>query len=65
MGWLSKELGDGRGVRRYFAQARGDAGFSFALGVMAVTSIVSILASFPLDVIPASLCGPGAQRATC
>ncbi len=62
MGWLSKELGDGRASGRYFAQARGDAGFSFAIGVIAVTSIVSILASFiQPGVIPASLCGPGAE----
>lgn len=61
MGWLSKELGDTRASGRYFSRARGDAGFSFAIGVIVVTTIVSILASFPMDVIPASFCGPGAQ----
>jgi len=62
MGWLSKELGDGRASGRYFARARGDAGFSFTIGVIAVTAIVSILASLlPPGVIPESLCGPGAQ----
>jgi len=52
LGWLSKELGDTRASGRYFAQARGDEGVSFTLGVIAVTSIVSILASFlPPDTI--------------
>ncbi len=46
MGWLSKELGDSRASGRYFSQARGDAGFSFALGVIAVTVVVSLAASF-------------------
>jgi membrane associated rhomboid family serine protease len=46
MGWLSKELGDGRASGRYFSQARGDVGFSFTVGVVAVTVAVSLLASF-------------------
>jgi membrane associated rhomboid family serine protease len=46
MGWLSKEVGDTRASGRYFAQARGDAGFSFALGVIGITVIVSLLADF-------------------
>ena len=50
MGWLSKELGDGRASGRYFSRARGDAGFSFAIGVVAITVVVSLLADF----LPAS-----------
>jgi membrane associated rhomboid family serine protease len=46
MGWLSKELGDGRASGRYFSQARGDTGFSFTLGIIGVTVIVSLLADF-------------------
>src|SRR4051794_11416928 len=46
MGWLSKELGDGRASGRYFAQARGDAGLSLSLGVIGITVVVSLLASF-------------------
>jgi membrane associated rhomboid family serine protease len=43
MGWLSKELGDKGASGKYFARARGDVGFSFALGVIAVTVIVSLV----------------------
>jgi len=43
LGWLSKELGDKRASGRYFARARGDVGFSFALAVIGVTSIVSLV----------------------
>jgi rhomboid protease GluP len=50
MGWLSKQVGDTRAAGRYFSQARGDVGFSFALGVIVVTTAVSIAA----DVLPAS-----------
>jgi membrane associated rhomboid family serine protease len=46
LGWLSKEVGDSRASGRYFAQARGDAGVSFAIGVIAVTTVVSLLANF-------------------
>ena len=46
MGWLSKELGDTRASGRYFSRARGDVGFSFALGVIGLTVIVSLLADF-------------------
>ena len=52
MGWLSKELGDKSASGRYFARARGDAGFSFALAVIGVTVAVSLLADFlPTDVV--------------
>ncbi|MDP2350123.1 MAG: rhomboid family intramembrane serine protease, partial [Chloroflexota bacterium] len=43
LGWLSKELGDKGAAGRYFAKARGDAGFSFAVVVVAVTAIVSLV----------------------
>jgi membrane associated rhomboid family serine protease len=46
LGWLSKELGDQGAAGRYFSKARGDAGFSFALIVVAVTTIVSLVANF-------------------
>ena len=45
LGWLSKELGDQGAAGRYFAKARGEAGFSFAVIVVAVTTIVSLVAS--------------------
>ena len=57
MGWLSKELGDGRASGRYFAQARGDAGFSFAIGVIGDRR-PSVSARWPNFVPPAS-------RSTC
>ena len=50
MGWLSKQLGDAGASSRYFSRARGDVGFSFAIGVVAVTVVVSLLADF----LPAS-----------
>ena len=43
LGWLSKESGDKGAAGRYFAKARGDAGFSFAVVVVAVTAIVSLV----------------------
>ncbi len=46
MGWLSKELGDKGAAGRYFSKARGDAGFSFAIGVIGLTVFVSLLADF-------------------
>jgi len=46
MGWLSKELGDQGASGRYFARARGDRGFSFALGVIGVTVITSMAVDF-------------------
>ena len=46
MGWLSKELGDKGAAGRYFSRARGDAGFSAALGVIGITVLVSLLADF-------------------
>ncbi len=43
LGWLSKELGDTSAAGKYFARARGDAGLSFTIVIIAVTVIVSIL----------------------
>ncbi|HEY4190823.1 MAG TPA: rhomboid family intramembrane serine protease [Candidatus Limnocylindrales bacterium] len=43
LGWLSKEVGDQGASSKYFARARGDQGFSFAIGVVAVTVIVSLV----------------------
>jgi membrane associated rhomboid family serine protease len=43
MGWLSKELGDRGAAGRYFARARGEMGTSFAVIVIAVTTIVSLI----------------------
>lgn len=46
LGWLSKELGDRGAAGRYFAKARGDAGFSFAMIIVAITAIVSLVVNF-------------------
>ncbi len=46
MGWLAKEIGDKGASGRYFARARGDVGFSFALAVLALTVAVSLAADF-------------------
>jgi membrane associated rhomboid family serine protease len=45
MGWLAKEVGDRGASGRYFARARGDAGPSLALGIVAVTVATSLLAN--------------------
>jgi membrane associated rhomboid family serine protease len=52
MGWLSKELGDKGASGRYFARARGDAGFSFAIGVLAVTVVTSLTVLFAPQIGP-------------
>ncbi len=46
LGWLSKEVGDKGAAGRYFARARGDAGLSFAVVVIAITAIVSLVVDF-------------------
>ncbi len=46
LGWLSKELGDQGAAGRYFARARGDAGFSLTVAIVAVTVIVSLVVDF-------------------
>jgi membrane associated rhomboid family serine protease len=42
LGWLSKELGNTGASGKYFARARGDLGLSFAVVVLAVSSVVSL-----------------------
>jgi membrane associated rhomboid family serine protease len=44
LGWLSKELGDSGAAGRYFARARGDQGLSFAVVIIVVTTIISLIA---------------------
>jgi membrane associated rhomboid family serine protease len=46
MGWLAKELGDRGASGKYFSRARGDAGFSLAMGLLGITVVTSLLASF-------------------
>jgi membrane associated rhomboid family serine protease len=46
LGWLSKEVGDQGAAGRYFARARGDQGYSVAIGVLAVTVVVSLTCNF-------------------
>lgn len=43
LGWISRELGDRGAAGRYFARARGDEGSSFALGLVVLTALVSIV----------------------
>ncbi len=45
MGWLAKEIGDQGASGKYFARARGDAGPSVAIGVLALTIVTSLLAN--------------------
>ena len=52
LGWLAKEVGDQGASGRYFAKARGDEGLSVAIGLVAITTAVSLAANFiPPDVI--------------
>ena len=45
LGWLAKELGDTRQASRYFSLSRGTTGGPYlTLGIIAVTTIISILA---------------------
>lgn len=46
LGWLAKELGDRGASGRYFARARGDAGFSLTVALVAITAIVSLVVDF-------------------
>ncbi len=46
LGWLSKEVGDKGAASRYFARARGEQGFSVAIGVLAVTVVISLTCNF-------------------
>jgi membrane associated rhomboid family serine protease len=48
LGWLAKETGDARGASRYFARSRaGTAPPYVTIGIIAITSIVSVLAFDP------------------
>jgi membrane associated rhomboid family serine protease len=52
LGWLSKETGDSRAARRYFARSRGDGGLPIPLtyliiGVTVIVSLTTLLASGP------------------
>lgn len=44
LGWLTKEIGDARASRRYFARARGEALVPATLLVVAVTVVVTVTA---------------------
>lgn len=50
LGWLTKETGNARASRRYFARGRGDSPrFTLTLLIIAVTSIVSLTAILSAD----------------
>lgn len=44
LGWLSKELGDAKAAGKYFAQARGGSAIAMTMVILAVTTIVSLVA---------------------
>jgi len=44
LGWLAKETGNTGAANRYFSRARGGAGFGLAQLLVAVTSVVSLIA---------------------
>ena len=44
LGWLSKELGDTRGAGRYFSRARGGSAMAMTLTIIAITTVVSLVA---------------------
>ncbi|HEY5627991.1 MAG TPA: rhomboid family intramembrane serine protease [Candidatus Limnocylindrales bacterium] len=44
LGWLSKELGDTSAAGRYFSRARGGSAIAMTIGIIAVTTIVSLVA---------------------
>jgi membrane associated rhomboid family serine protease len=46
LGWLSKEVGDTGAAGRYFSKARGEQGYSVAIGVLALTVIISLTCNF-------------------
>lgn len=46
LGWLSKETGDKGAAGRYFARARGQAGASVTVMLVAFTTIVSLIVDF-------------------
>lgn len=44
LGWLSKEVGDARSARGYFARARGGSAIAMTVAIIAVTAVVSLAA---------------------
>jgi membrane associated rhomboid family serine protease len=44
LGWLSKELGDSKAAGRYFSRARGRSAMALTLVIIAVTTVVSLVA---------------------
>lgn len=44
LGWLSNELGDPKAAGRYFSRARGGSAVAMTLAIIAVTTIVSLVA---------------------
>ena len=44
LGWLSRELGDPKGAGRYFSRARGGSTMAMTLSIIAVTTVVSLVA---------------------
>jgi len=44
LGWLSKEVGDPKAAGKYFSQARGGSAMAMTIGIIAVTTVVSLVA---------------------
>ncbi|MHB8959237.1 MAG: rhomboid family intramembrane serine protease [Candidatus Limnocylindrales bacterium] len=44
LGWLSKELGDTRAAGRYFSRARGGSAMAMTLTIIAITTVISLVA---------------------
>jgi membrane associated rhomboid family serine protease len=44
LGWLSKELGDPKAAGRYFSRSRGGSALSVTIALIAVTTIISLVA---------------------
>ena len=65
LGWLSKEVGDTGAAGRYFSKARGDQGFSVAIGVLAVTVIVSLTCNFGGEPGAGPLPAPARWTSSC
>ena len=58
LGWLAKETGNSGAANRYFARARGSAGISITLVVLAITAAVSFVAFSTPGVVDALLLDP-------
>jgi membrane associated rhomboid family serine protease len=44
LGWLSKELGDSKSAGRYFSLARGGSALAMTIGIISVTTVISLVA---------------------